>query len=353
MGSQSGNLKLETNFSASNFKYNMQTIYVTDSGLQLKKRSNRIAVKKNGKIIEEFQTIDLKRVLIFGNSHLTADLMRYLAGKGIEVAYLSSHGRFKFRVVPETSKNIYLRIAQHERYRDKSFRVHISKTLVKAKLRNQRSFLLRYQRNKPDVNLQKYIHTIKSCILKTDNKKTVEEIMGLEGAGARGYFEAYGKLLLGGFQFARREYHPPPDPVNALLSFGYMLLFNELSSLLEACGFDIFIGFLHSASYGRASLANDLMEELRSPIIDRLVIYLTNKGVVKLSQFSSNKKGIMMDDVARKTFLANYEKFMTATFLDVKTKKRKNYREIILERVKEMEQTVLTKKDYMPYVYYS
>ncbi len=190
-------------------------------------------------------------------------------------------------------------------------------------------------------------------MLQIDEKEAVEGLMGLEGAGARGYFEAYGKLLLGGFKFSRREYYPPPDPVNALLSFGYMMLYNELSSLLEAHGFDIYLGFLHSADYGRASLANDLMEELRSPVIDRLVIYLINKGAVKLDHFIQEKNGVKMNDVARKTFLANYEKFMTTNFLETKTKKQKNYRKIIRERARKMEQVVINSADYTPYVFYS
>ncbi len=57
-----------------------------------------------------------------------------------------------------------------------------------------------------------------------------------------------------------------------------MLLFNELNGLPEAFGFDVFLGFLHSVRYGRASLASDLVEELRSPVTDRLVLYLISLG---------------------------------------------------------------------------
>ena len=332
----------------------MHTIYLTDNGLQLKKKSNRILVKKDGKTLDEIQILDLKRVLIFGNNQVSTELMRHLASKGIEVAFLSSRGRFKFRIVPETSKNIYLRMAQHERYRDQSFRVRFSKTLIKAKLKNQRNFLVRYQRNQPETNLKNSIELLKKYTRRIEQSKTIEEIMGLEGIGARVYFEAYGKLLLGGFEFSKREYYPPPDPVNALLSFGYMLLFNELSSLLEASGFDVFLGFLHSTKYGRASLATDMMEEFRSPIADRLVIYLINKSAVKLSHFTpKEKKGVRMNEVARKTFLANYEKFMTASFVDVKSRKRKNYRQIIKETVFDVERTLLNNTDYTPYVFYS
>ena len=332
----------------------MHTIYLTDNGLQLKKKSNRILVKKDGKTLEEITILDLKRVLIFGNNQVSTELMRHLASKGIEVAFLSSRGRFKFRIVPETSKNIYLRMAQHERYRDQSFRISFSKTLIEAKLKNQRSFLVRYQRNRPETNLKNPIESLKNYSRRVERSKTIEEIMGLEGIGSRVYFEAYGKLLLGGFEFSKREYYPPPDPINALLSFGYMLLFNELSSLLEASGFDVFLGFLHSTKYGRASLATDMMEEFRSPIADRLVIYLINKGAVKPSHFTpKEKKGIRMNEAARKTFLANYERFMTASFVDVKSRKRKNYRQIIKERVLDIERTLLNNNDYTPYVFYS
>ncbi|MEA1900268.1 MAG: CRISPR-associated endonuclease Cas1 [Thermodesulfobacteriota bacterium] len=332
----------------------MHTIYLTDNGLQLKKKSNRILVKKDGKTLEEITILDLKRVLIFGNNQVSTELMRHLASKGIEVAFLSSRGRFKFRIVPETSKNIYLRMAQHERYRDQSFRISFSKTLIEAKLKNQRSFLVRYQRNRPETNLKNSIESLKNYSRRVEQSKTIEEIMGLEGIGARVYFEAYGKLLLGGFEFSKREYYPPPDPVNALLSFGYMLLFNELSGLLEASGFDVFLGFLHSTKYGRASLATDMMEEFRSPITDRLVIYLINQGAVKLSHFTpKEKKGIRMNEAARKTFLANHERFMTASFVDVKSRKRKNYRQIIKERVFDIERTLLNNTDYTPYVFYS
>ena len=332
----------------------MHTIYLTDNGLQIKKKSNRIVVKKEGNVQEEIPILNLKRVLIFGNNQLSTELMRYLSSKGIEVAFLSSHGKFKFRLVPETSKNIYIRMAQHDCYHDQDFRINWSRSIIKGKLKNQKALLIRYRRNQPKVDLDGSIKMLKDCIQNVKGKDTIEGIMGLEGIGSRAYFQAYGKLLIGDFKFLKREYYPAPDPVNALLSFGYMLVFNELNSLLEACGFDVFIGFLHSIRYGRASLAADMIEELRSPVIDRLVIYLINKGVVKPTQFIlKEKKGARMTDEARKTFLTNYEKFMTTYFMDVKTKKRTNFRQIIQEKIMELDRAILNKIVYEPYVFYS
>ncbi len=333
----------------------METIYLVDNGLLLKRKSNRIVLKKDGKIVEEIPILDLKRIVIFGNNQLSTELMRYLAGRGIEVAFLSSTGRFKFRVVPETSKNIYLRMAQHDRYRDSAFRVSISRTIVKAKIKNQRSLLVRYQRNRSEVDLKKSLDALKNLVERTEQPDNIDGLMGVEGIASKTYFEAYGKLLAGGFEFSKREYYPAPDPVNALLSFGYMLLFNEFGGLLEACGFDIFLGFLHSTKYGRASLSTDMMEDLRSPVIDRLVLYLVNKGAIKSLQFSEveGKKGARMDDAARKTFLSNYEKFMTARFLDSPTGNQTCFREVVKAKVLGLERAVLNRAEYMPYVFNS
>lgn len=334
----------------------MHTLYITDNGILLKRRSGRILLKKDSKVMEEIPILDLKRILIFGNNQISTDLMRYLSRNGIEVSFLSQRGRFNFRMVPETSKNIYLRMAQHRSYGDTDFRVSWSRIMVGAKLRNQRNMLMRGRKNQPDIGscIDKEIDILRKCLYSMDKKASINEIMGAEGYGAKVYFSAYGRLIRNGFEFRERAFHPPPDPVNALLSFGYMLLLNEINSLLEAFGFDAYLGFLHSIRYGRASLATDLIEPFRSPIIDRLVLYLINLGVIGPSAFRDTEdKGIRMDEAAIKAYLTNYEKFMTSLFLDKQSNEQKNYRQILRENVLQLERLLLDKADYCPYFFYA
>lgn len=330
----------------------IKTLYITKNGLFLKKRSNRIIVRRGKETIQEIPFLDLKRIVIFGHTQVSTQLLKSLSEKGIDVAFLTGNGRFKFRIVPETSKNIYLRMAQHDRHRDQTFKLRLGKILVQSKIRNQRGLLLRSRRNRPDVFLDDEITALGKWEKKVDAKENVEKIMGLEGIASKTYFQAYGKLLKNEFVFTKRAYHPPPDPVNALLSFGYMLLFNELNGLIEACGFDPYLGFLHSSRYGRASLATDLIEELRSPVIDRLTLYLINKNMIKLNQFNPEDNGVRMDDNARNGYLKNYEKFMTASFIDARTRKRMHFRKIIKDRVQKLENCLLNKEEYQPYVFY-
>jgi CRISPR/Cas system-associated endonuclease Cas1 len=71
-----------------------------------------------------------------------------------------------------------------------------------------------------------------------------------------------------------------------------------------------------------------------------------------LEQFSPNEDGVLMDSPAMKTFLSNYEKFMTTDFLNVQSKKRTNYRQIIRDQVNNLEKTLLHNEEYKCYLYY-
>jgi CRISPR-associated protein Cas1 len=278
--------------------------------------------------------------------------MKLLAERGIELAFLSARGKFNFRIVPDTSKNIYLRMAQHRMYDNKEFRLNWSKNIVGAKLKNQRNLLMRLQKSRKTEDIGDAKDELEKCLENLNSKNNVDEVMGVEGYGSKIFFKAYGKCLHKGFTFSKREFYPPPDPVNALLSFGYMLIFNEFTSLLEAAGFDVFLGFLHSTRYGRASLATDMMEEFRSPVVDRLVSYLINLEVVSLSGFSSeDKKGMRMSEATLKAYIQNYEKYMTTPFYDYLTKEQKTYRQIIQKNILQLEKLLLQNKRYIPHIF--
>jgi len=214
--------------------------------------------------------------------------------------------------------------------------------------------LVRYNRNQPDKNIDEVTTKLKFYALQVSQKDTVEEIMGIEGIVSRTYFEGFKQFLPIGFEFRSRSYHPPFDPVNALMGFGYMLLLREIESLLESKGFDVFLGILHSPHYGRASLACDLIEELRSPLIDRLILYLLNKGMMSLEQFSREKEktGIKMDERARRVFIQNYERFVSSPFINPSSASETSFRQIISDRVSALENLFLRNIQYKPFIFY-
>jgi CRISPR-associated protein Cas1 len=141
---------------------------------------------------------------------------------------------------------------------------------------------------------------------------TADSLRGIEGNCAKFYFDVFDELILkqkDDFFMLERNRRPPRDNMNSLLSFLYTLLAHDVESALESVGLDPYVGFFHTDRSGRASLALDMMEELRPFIVDRLALNLVNLQQVCSSDFLKKESGgIIMTDKGRKEVLAAWQK---------------------------------------------
>jgi len=142
---------------------------------------------------------------------------------------------------------------------------------------------------------------------KLQNEDNLDSVRGIEGRAASVYFSVFSEMIKGNFKFDKRSKRPPKDPINAMLSFGYVLLSNEMHSAISNIGLDPHIGFLHRLRYGRTSLALDLMEEFRALFVDRLVISIVNNNIIKEDDFEEVLGEIRMSKKAIRKFLEAYE----------------------------------------------
>lgn len=158
-------------------------------------------------------------------------------------------------------------------------------------------------------------------------------------------------MILGGFGFEGRRKYPATDPVNALLSLGYTMVFAEISSLLDGMGFDPYLGYYHRVEYGRASLASDLQEEFRAPVADRLTLRLINNRIIKQVDFYKNPKGdgVYLTRDAMKKYFAEYEDFVNAEFIHPDTKERTNFRKCIRIQIERLASFIKGEKEYIPF----
>jgi CRISPR-associated protein Cas1 len=267
-------------------------------------------------------------VVVMGEVTMTASALYLLLEKNIEIHFLNYFGQFKGRLSPPLTKNSLLRMAQHRAHNDMTRRCELARRFVIGKLSNQRTMLQRHNRRQPDAALSHEIDHIAILIRDLTNLSVVTEtvqklisgdtaivgtpletILGLEGAGSAAYFRSFGKLLADQQQwlFAGRVKRPPTDPVNALLSYGYSLLTSQVASTLQMVGFDQYIGYLHSSTYGRPALALDLMEEFRPIIVDSVVLTLLNNRMLTPSDFIIELGAYRLKKEPRKLFLTRFE----------------------------------------------
>jgi CRISPR-associated protein Cas1 len=247
-------------------------------------------------------------VVCCGDVSWSGAALRTLASRGISVACLDGIGRWVGRWEPAESRAVLLRRAQFRAADDEVKCAAIASAIVQGKIRNSRILLMRAQRDGM-VEAADEIAALGDLMYRTAGVADVDSARGMEGAAARTYFGAYGRLIsVNGFSFSGRNRRPPGDPVNAMLSFGYVLLTRTAAAAGRIVGFDTHVGFLHRDRYGRESLALDLVEEFRPVVIDALVAALVHKRVMDPDDFIWKPTECRMTDAGRKRFIEHLER---------------------------------------------
>ena len=251
----------------------------------------------------------------FGYRGTSPALMGACADRNISLCYLTPQGKFLARVTGKTRGNVILRDRQYTSSKDEKRSLEISKNCISGKVYNARWVLERAIRDHA-MQIDKERVKVASLQLKTflqyiQNAESKEQLRGYEGEAASIYFSVFDELILQqkkDFSFHGRSKRPPMDNVNAMLSFVYTLLTNQITSALESVGLDPCVGYLHTERPERASLALDLIEEFRAVYADRFVLSLINKKIVNKKNFTKKENGaVLMDDDLRKKLLMEWQ----------------------------------------------
>lgn len=293
----------------------LNTLYITSENSYLALDGENIVVYEEQKELGRLPLHNLEGIVSFGYRGTSPALMGACAERNISLCYLTPQGKFLARVSGKTKGNVVLRQRQFDSARDENVSLEIAKNCIIGKVHNARWVLERAVR---DHSMQIDSERVKAAsghlknslefIQKSTSK---EQLRGYEGEAASIYFGVLDELILQqkkDFVFQGRNKRPPLDNVNALLSFVYTLLTNTITSALESVGLDPYVGYLHTDRPGRASLALDLIEELRAVLADRFVLSLINKKIVNAKNFSKKENGaVLMDDELRKKVLTEWQ----------------------------------------------
>lgn len=282
----------------------LNTLYLTNPDAYLRKKDDALAVYVDDEKAMSVPFHLLEGVVLFGHVGCSTSVLGACASRGVTVAILDESGRFQARVNGPTTGNILLRREQYRRTMDEDACLGVAKRFVVAKVHNARLILQHYVRDYPDMRQGSAPIVIE--VLGESKKQaalcdSLDELRGVEGNAAHAYFSVLGGALRSkDMNFSGRTKRPPRDPVNALLSFFYTLLSRELVSACETVGLDPQMGYLHACRPGRASLALDLIEELRAPMVDRFVLSLFNRNQLSADDFQASAQGFLLRDGARK-----------------------------------------------------
>lgn len=293
----------------------MASLYITEQNAILRKTSDRLVLEKDGQVLLEVPCLKIDTVLLFGNVQFTTQALVEMLDHGIEMALFSSRGRLRGQLTPPKAKNVPLRMRQYEFADSRERCLEIAREIVRGKLANCHAVVQRFRSNHPQA-----ISTEEAASLEADRDRATEasslEILrGIEGSAAARYFPLLSRMLPEEFAFDRRNRRPPRDPFNALLSFGYVLVGNELQALLDGMGYDPYLGFYHQLDYARPSLALDLLEEFRGALVDRYSVKLLNLHRLGSEDFTTARGGgVYLTREGQKKYFAAYEEELATPF---------------------------------------
>lgn len=295
-------------------KEHLNTLFVTTEGAYLAKSGAAVAVRIERKTRLQIPLLNLDGIVCIGRVGASPSLLGACADAGVRVSFLSRSGRLLASVVGFTPGNVLLRKAQFAVSESEPAWREIARSIVIGKIINSRHVLARSARDAQDParadRLREAVRRLETNLLGARRAASGDSLRGVEGEAAATYFAAFDDVLHGdpSFRFGGRTRRPPQDPVNALLSFLYVLLMHDVRSACEAVGLDSQVGFLHRDRPGRPSLALDLMEEFRPVLCDRLAATLINRRQVEPTGFRRMENGaVWMDDDVRRKVIAAWQ----------------------------------------------
>lgn len=311
----------------------MPTVCINQPDCRVQLKGDRIEVFGRNRdtdreeVLRQIPLRDVDRVILGESVHVSQPAMIALLRQAIPIQVFAWNGQFMGNFLPAQNHHGLSRIRQYQRTLDPEFGLTMSGRIVTAKLYNQRRVLQRLaagraEECKETATANPAPDSVKDTLVWLDGlfasirtSRTIDELRGYEGAATARYFEAWGSFLPDAFPFERRSTRPPLNPVNACISFGATILYNEAVAFAHAHGLDPALGLLHATEDGRWSLALDLIESFRPVLVEALALDLFSHQVLNLTHFEPKNGGVYLNEDGRRKFFLQYERRMERQFM--------------------------------------
>jgi len=272
-------------------------LVINTYGAYLRKSGNCFLVKREDKSFE-VAVNKVNSILITTAAYITTDAIKLAVDNNIDIVFLDAHGDPYGRVWhPKLGSTTLIRRRQLEIY-DISEGLNLAKEWGLKKLDNQMDLLdrLRKTRDEKRLELDRYIEEIENSREQMKRLRGTidarrQDMLGLEGRASRAYFEALSAIMPEKYRFSGRSRNPAKDEFNALLNYGYGVLYSLVEKACIIAGLDPYVGFLHTDSYNKMSLVFDIIEMFRI-YIDETVVYLFTRRMVKDEFFEPLEQGM-------------------------------------------------------------
>jgi CRISP-associated protein Cas1 len=289
----------------------MRTLFVENKHHELRYERASILVYENGQRKTSVPLSQLERIIVSPSIALTAGVLGVVVEHEVALMVVNATNPNRSAYLSGAIKtDIQRRVCQFALLADYEFRTDCSQQIVLFKTLNQIRFCSKMLVRRPDLRCEMIksatqLKEVYKHLTENKNIDSLAELRGIEGSAARVYFKGYQLLFPESLNFNRRTRRPPLDPVNSCLSLAYTLFHNEAVLAIKEVGLDPAIGFYHSVSYNRESLACDFLEPVR-PQIDEWVWQLFQSRTIRSDDFTYQGQSCLLSKTGKKKFYSHY-----------------------------------------------
>jgi CRISPR-associated protein Cas1 len=288
-------------------------IHITTHGSRIKRSGNSLVIEKDEKETINYPIHEICALVIHGYAQITTQAIHLCASHRISIHWLTGGGRYVGGLSSNPS-SVQRRIRQYEALNCKNTRLQLARKLVQSRIEGQLRYLLRTTRNekpRPD-KVEKEIQNIRQALKEIQRAEKIDSLRGYEGIATKAYFSSIPQILSStlsdNLKPDGRTRRPPRDRFNALLSFGYALLYRLVLENILIVGLEPAFGFYHTPRSPAHPLVLDIMELFRLSIWDiALIGSLNRRQWDETEDFMVSKDQVWLSDTGKKKAINLFE----------------------------------------------
>jgi CRISPR-associated protein Cas1 len=287
-------------------------------------------------------------LFLHGQIDFNTRLVSFCNDQGVAMHVFGWKDYYAGSVMPERGQTSGRTLVEQVRAYDRPERRRsIARKLIRGSIHNMRANVKYYDgRGQEFGDVIERLETQSGAL---DPGMDTNELMGVEATARRAYYSTFDDVLPDGFVFGGRQYNPPNNEVNSLVSFGNALVYANVVSAIRATALDPAVSFLHEPGERRYSLALDLAELFKPLLADRVIFRVVNRNQLGLENFDNELNACLLNETGRKTFSKAFEETLEETVEHPRLNRKVSYQYLLRIEVYKVKKHLLTGEEYVPF----
>lgn len=237
-------------------------------------------------------------------------------------------------------------VEQVRAYDEDERRMRIARSMIEASIHNMRANLKYYHTRDHDFDQE--IQTLNQQRKRVRTVSDVEELLGVEATARKAYYSCFDDILRDPFELMRREYNPPSNEANALVSFLNAMVYTTCVSAIRNTALDPTVGYVHQPGDRRFTLSLDIADIFKPILADRVMFRVINRQQLGIDDFERELEGCLLNEDGRLTVLEVYEEMLDQTVEHPRLKRKVSYKTLVQTDVYSLKKHILTGEPYRP-----